>query len=66
MDSDVQVFYITIATLGCGLILALAKSCYKSKCSRIELCGIIIERDTENETSYDLEHPVSEIELEQK
>ena len=66
MDSNMQVFYITISTLGCGLILALAKSCYKSKCSRIELCGIIIERDTEHETEYDLEHPASEIELEHK
>jgi hypothetical protein len=66
MDSNMQVFYISMATLGCGLILALAKSCYKSKCSSIDIGCIHIKRDTENETEYDLEHPVSEIELEHK
>lgn len=66
MDNNMQVFYITIFSLGCGLVLALVKSCYKSKCSSIDIGCIHIKRDTVNETTYDLENPSNEIELEEK
>tara|TARA_S200002703_G_C3716558_1_gene220137 strand:+ start:147 stop:365 length:219 start_codon:yes stop_codon:yes gene_type:complete len=63
MESDMQIFYITICSLGCGLILALVKMAYKSKCSSIDIGCIHIKRDVDNETEYDKEHPMSDIEL---
>lgn len=58
MNSEIQVFYITICTLACGLIITLTKLCYKSKCSEIDIGCIHIKRDTENETEFDIEHPL--------
>ena len=60
MNENEQVFYITIASMGCGLLLACVKSIYKSKCSKIKLCGITIERDTQTEGEYDENHPMEE------
>lgn len=60
MNSETQVFYITIASMGCGLVLACMKAMYKSKCSKINLCGMIIERDTKTEGDYDDSHPIEE------
>lgn len=60
MDSETQVFYITIASMGVGLLLACMKAMYKSKCSKISLCGMVIERDTTTEAQYDESHPIEE------
>jgi len=60
MNESEQVFYITIASMGCGLLLACMRSMYKSKCSKIKCCGIVIERDTETEGQYDENHPIEE------
>jgi len=60
MNESEQVFYITIASMGCGLLLACMRSMYKSKCSKIKCCGIVIERDTETEGQYDESHPIEE------
>lgn len=49
-----EVFYSLLLTSGIGLILALARMAYKSKCKNIECCGCIkIERDIEAEEAID-------------
>jgi len=60
MDSESQVFYITIATIGAGLIVACIKYGYKSKCSEVNLGCISIKRNVEVESKYDIEHPIKE------
>ena len=44
-----EVFYTFAITSGCALVLALAKLCFKSKCSDIDIFCIKIKRDTETE-----------------
>jgi hypothetical protein len=48
-------------TSGIGLLLALAKLCYKSKCKNIECCGglIKVERDITAEIELDEREPPS-------
>jgi hypothetical protein len=53
MDEKSQVFYLTVISIGTGFLLALSRQMYKSKCSRIECCGIVIERDTQTEQEID-------------
>jgi len=60
MQSESQVFYITIATIGAGLIVACIKYGYKSKCSEVNLGCISIKRNVEVESKYDIEHPLKE------
>jgi hypothetical protein len=49
-----EVFYSLLLTSCIGLILALARMAYKSKCKNIKCCGCIdIERDTQAEESID-------------
>jgi hypothetical protein len=53
----------TISAL-CGITLKL---CYDSKCKKIELCCIKIERDTEgeiNEDKYKIDHGIRPKEIE--
>lgn len=40
-------------TSGIGLILAIAKLCYKSKCREVNFCCIKIVRDVEGEEKID-------------
>jgi len=49
-----EVFWTFVVTSAIGFILAIAKFCYKSKCSSIELCCIKIVRNTEVEMQEDL------------
>jgi hypothetical protein len=60
MESEQQVFYITIASMGVAMIIACMKYGYKSKCSEVNLGCISIKRDVMVETKYDLEHPIEE------
>jgi hypothetical protein len=60
MESEQQVFYITIASMGVAMIIACMKYGYKSKCSEVSLGCISIKRDVMVETKYDLEHPIEE------
>ncbi len=62
MESEQQVFYITIASMGCALIIAFLKYGYKSKCTQIDIGCISIKRNVESEIKYDLEHPVDDSE----
>jgi hypothetical protein len=50
-----EVFYTFLITSLIGLILAVGKICYKSKCSQIDLCCIKITRNIDAEVREDLE-----------
>ena len=60
MESEQQVLYITIASMGVALIVACMKFGYKSKCSEVNLGCISIKRDVQIETKYDMAHPIEE------
>ena len=60
MESEQQVFYITIASMGVALILGCLKYGYKSKCSEVSLGCIKIKRDVVIENKYDVSHPIEE------
>jgi hypothetical protein len=60
MESEQQVFYITIASMGVALIIACMKFGYKSKCSEVELGCVKIKRDVVIENKYDITHPIEE------
>ena len=50
-----EVFWSLFLTSSIGCILAVARMCYKSKCEKIELCGLIIKRNVvleEKETEF--------------
>ena len=44
-----EVFYTFAITSGCALVLSIAKLCFKSKCSDIDICCVKIKRDTLSE-----------------
>lgn len=44
-----EIFYSLLITTGGGLILSLAKLCFKSKCSEVNLCCLKIIRDVDAE-----------------
>jgi hypothetical protein len=50
-----EVFWSFFITSIIGLILAVGKLCYKSKCSEINLCCIRVVRNIEIEAKEDLE-----------
>lgn len=50
-----EVFWTFFITSLIGLILAIGKICYKSKCSQIDLCCIKITRNVDAEVKEDLE-----------
>ena len=50
-----EVFWTFFITSLIGLILAIGKICYKSKCSQIDLCCIKITRNVDAELKEDLE-----------
>jgi hypothetical protein len=50
-----EVFWGLFLTTTVGLLLALGKMCYKSKCSTIELCCFKIIRNIEAEVKEDIE-----------
>ena len=60
MESEQQVFYISIVSIGVGMILACMKYGYKSKCSEVKLGCITIKRDVVIENKYDISHPIEE------
>lgn len=54
-----EIFYTLLITSTIGLILAIAKICYKSKCREINACGLHIIRDVEGEERIDEQTPPS-------
>ncbi len=62
MVSLSESFYIFVVTSTAGIFLACLKLIYDSKCKKINLCGVQIERDTEAESRIEhdrLEHGIS-------
>lgn len=61
MDTNEQIFWTFFITSMVGLVLALTRMAYKSKCRQID-CGCIkITRDTETEEKemeFDRTHPL--------
>jgi len=55
MQEMSEVFWGMFLTTTIGLLLALSKVCYKSKCSTIDLCCVKITRNIEAEVKEDLE-----------
>jgi hypothetical protein len=52
-----EVFYTFLITSVIGLILAVARICYKSKCREVNLCCFKIVRDVEGEEKIDESAP---------
>lgn len=50
-----EVFYTFLITSVIGLMLAMGKICYKSKCAQVDLCCIKIIRNIEAEVKEDIE-----------
>jgi hypothetical protein len=50
-----EVFWSFFITSVIGLMLAIGKICYKSKCSQIDICCIKVTRNIEAEVREDLE-----------
>jgi hypothetical protein len=50
-----EVFYTFLITSVIGFIIVIVKTCYKSKCSSIDLCCIKIIRNIDAEVKEDLE-----------
>ena len=53
MDSEDQIFWTFFITTMCGFIITITRQMYKSKCSRVSICGITIERDVHAEIELD-------------
>ena len=56
-----EVFLSLLVTSGVGLILALSRMCYKSKCESVECCCIKIKRAVEleeEEHKFDVEQGI--------
>lgn len=54
-----EVFWSLFLTSSIGCILAIGRMCYKSKCEKIELCGLIIKRNVlveEKEMEFEQTH----------
>lgn len=49
-----EIFWTFVITSGAGLIIAVARMFYKSKCKTINLCCLHVERDVVAETNTDL------------
>jgi len=48
-----EVFFTGLYSSLIGLVIAIMASCYKSKCSKIKMGCIVIERDVEGEEKLD-------------
>jgi hypothetical protein len=55
-----EIFLTLLVTSGVGLLLAIIKTLYRSKCKIVECCGIFkCERDIEHEVELDEREPPS-------
>ena len=50
-----EVFYSLLLTSGIGMVLALARMAYKSKCKSIKCLGCEIVRDVAGEEALDMQ-----------
>lgn len=51
-----EVFWTFLISTVCGVVLATARMCYKSKCKEVDFCCLHIVRDTDAETEFDNTH----------
>jgi hypothetical protein len=52
-----EVFYAMLVSTLAGLIIAVGKMFYKSKCTEVNLCCVTIKRNIEAEIKEDIEAP---------
>ena len=52
-----EVFYTGLYTSLIGFVLAISVQCYRSKCKKIKMGCIKIERDVEAEEELDIQQP---------
>jgi hypothetical protein len=52
-----EVFWTGLYSSLIGFVLAIGSQCYKSKCSKVEICCIKIIRDTAGEEELDAQQP---------
>lgn len=52
-----ETFYSLLLTSGIGLILAICRIFYKSKCKQVDICCLKIVRNVEEETEIDIQMP---------
>jgi len=58
-----ETFWMFLITSSIGFIIAVSKMCYKSKCSKVDICCIKVIRDTnleEKELEFETIHNVKE------
>ena len=51
-----ETFFCLLVTTSIGFLLTVLKFCYKSKCSKVDVCCIKIERTVEIEVKEDIEN----------
>lgn len=52
-----ETFLITLTTTASATFLVCLRWLYRSKCSRVQCCGLLIERDIRREEEIDLSAP---------
>ena len=60
-----EVFYSLLLTSGIGMVLALARMAYKSKCKSFRCCGCEIVRDVQAEEALDMQQQQAQQEITQ-
>jgi hypothetical protein len=58
-----EIFYSLLLTSGIGMVLALARMAYKSKCKSFECCGCKIIRDVQGEEALDMQQQQAQQEM---
>ena len=48
-----EIFYSLVLTTSAGLLLAILRILYKSKCKSIKFCGCELDRDVQLEEKFD-------------
>ena len=56
-----EVFFTGLYSSLIGFILAIGAQCYRSKCSRVKVCCITINRDVAGEEAIDQRQPSNPI-----
>lgn len=61
MQEFSEIFWTFVTTSSVGLILAIFRTIYRSKCKNVECCGGLLkcERDIEHEVELDEREPPS-------
>jgi hypothetical protein len=60
-----EIFYSLLLTSGIGMVLALARMAYKSKCKSFRCCGCEIVRDVQGEEALDMQQQQAQQEMPQ-